>query len=143
MHRKVTAAALAVWGLIILGCMSISIGGKHFSAAPCENGTFAQCGETPILAGCEQDIYYPIPYASPPYLEIDGTFSECTIVEQHADHFRVKSTASHFSRNVKWTAKGVKAIPPLVPHVPPPAPQPIPPPPSSTLVPGADQGGPS
>jgi hypothetical protein len=95
----------------MLGCMSISCGGHHDS---CNGDVLSQEGKLSLRAGGETDVYYPQPYASPPNLSAEETFTNYEIVEQKADHFRIRNT-SPFDINVTWTARGVKhAAPPVV-----------------------------
>jgi len=120
--------------VIILGCMSIQIGGKSFHNGLTQDGLFLQEGETTVAAGAEQDVYYSVPFASPPNLELCGLLNDCVLVEQHADHFRVRNPG-HFSRDVDWKAKGVKAAPPSCmapPLAPVPAKETLPPPTPAT-----------
>jgi hypothetical protein len=121
-------AAAVVTLLIFLGCMSISIGEKTTEIV--NDGSFVQEGNVRLRAGAEQVIWYPIPYASPPNLQMDD--DDCVILEQREDHFRVGNTDHHFSSSTHWKARGVKATPPPVDPPPlaapglPPAPVPVP-----------------
>jgi hypothetical protein len=127
-----TLAAVA-FVLIVLGCMSFSIGGKTVVRPP-DGNPFEQSGAIELRPGAEQDVYYAIPYASTPNLEIDSTFDDVDLVEQHADHFRVRNTSNGLlSRTVEWKARGVKGLPlapiTVVPPQPAPAASSNPPPP--------------
>jgi hypothetical protein len=118
-----TMAAVACV-VIVLGCMSFSIGGKTVIRTP-DGNPFEQAGAIEIRPGAEQDVFYAIPYASTPNLEIDSTFDDVELVEQHADHFRVRNTSNGLlSRTVEWKARGVKGLPlaPITVVPPPPAP---------------------
>jgi hypothetical protein len=86
---------------------------------------FTQEGGATLPARCEQDVYYPVAFASPPNLEIedDGLFQRCEIIEQRADRFRVWNP-TFLSRSLSWTARGVQCAPAVPP-----------PPPSDPLVP--------
>jgi hypothetical protein len=136
--RAVAAMAAVALILIILGCMSFSIGGKTMILGP-EGNPFEQSGAIELRPGAEQDVYYAIPYASTPNLEIDSMFDDVELVEQHADHFRVRNTSNGLlSRTVEWKARGVKVPPPgpitvtplsptpVAPSNPPPPPAPVP-----------------
>lgn len=126
--RRAAALALVAWIAIILGCMSISIGGRHVTTGSHEDGAFVQEGKVQVAAGHAQIVYYPVPYNCPPNLEIDSCLHQCAVLEQRPDHFRVINNGA-FNRTVGWTARGVKG--PLVgpPPPPPELPAPILPPP--------------
>ena len=109
--------------LIILGCMSIQIGGKNFHEGAAEDGSFQQCGEVRLAAGEMRVVYYPIPYAQPPNLEIDNLCNTCELLVQNADHFQIRNPALT-SRTVDWRARGVKACPPAATPPAPAAPAP-------------------
>jgi hypothetical protein len=98
--------------LIILGCMSISFGGRHYAST---DGTIVQEGEVRLSPGAEQVIYYPAPYASIPNLELTSEADYMQIVEQHEDRFRVRNTDRHFRRKAQWKARGVRTHPLPVP----------------------------
>jgi hypothetical protein len=118
--------AVIAWTVIILGCMSISIGGRHVTTGHHEDGAFVQEGKVQLGPGCEQDVFYPIPYACPPNLQIDRGCHHCVLVLQKEDRFRICNPGV-FARTVEWTARGVRAMPPP-PVVPVPATPALPPP---------------
>jgi hypothetical protein len=122
--RRAAALAAAVWVAIILGCMSISIGGRQITTGTHQDGAFVQEGKVHVGPGCEQVVYYPIPYCSAPNLEIDSCLHQCVVLEQREDHFRLVNNGV-LPRTVDWTARGVRAAP----VGPPPAPPPTLPPP--------------
>jgi hypothetical protein len=132
--RLAALAAGVLLCLVVLGCMSISFGGKNI-CCPDPPEPFEQKGEV-CLSGQGDDVYYPIAYASPPNLTVNSSLGSATVVEQKPDHFRVCGTGK-----VKWVARGVRVGPTVVipgpPTPPPPAllpgppltPAPTPPPP--------------
>ncbi|HTU18773.1 MAG TPA: hypothetical protein VMG10_11990 [Gemmataceae bacterium] len=107
----------------------MSIGCKN---AP--DGTTCQEGKVKLRPGQEFEVFYPIPYASPPNLEISGDTESCEIIEQKADHFHIRYKGTLFA-NPCWKARGVKCLPPpgAAPTVvvTPPASPPPPPPPAT------------
>jgi hypothetical protein len=127
-RRKAGVAAGVVLVLIFLGCMSIAIGNRTPEGTVLEDGTLVQNGEATVPPGCEQDVYYPIPYARPPHLDVSSSFDECVLVEQREDHFRVKNVDHTFSHSVTWKARGMRCLPsPCAPASEPPlAPPPTP-----------------
>jgi hypothetical protein len=114
LFSKTAAAAVACLGaVIVLGCMNISLGGKHdevckpvFEECP----PFEQVGKIPIRAGNDQVIYYAVAYTSPPNLEVEDPFGLCEVLEQKENCFKV-----HFHANVTsspqylaWKARGAR-----------------------------------
>jgi len=97
---------------IVLGCMSLSIGERHEVVAS-EDGISSQSGEVKVPGGQELDVYYPVPFASPPNLTVTSTWDDAVMVDQQADHFRVKNPGA-FSERMRWEARGLKARPPAV-----------------------------
>ncbi len=54
-------------------------------------------------------MYYPIAYTSPPNLKLVGSHQgSVQIVEQKADHFRLKKTSTFTSVNVEWESDGFR-----------------------------------
>jgi hypothetical protein len=116
--RKAGVAAGALILVIILGCMSIAIGNRsteESSITP--EGTLVQTGEAMVQDHDTETVYYPVPYISPPNLEISSSFDDCVVVEQAGDHFRVKNPSA-FCRKVTWKARGlrVSVTPPPPPN---------------------------
>jgi hypothetical protein len=111
--RILTACALILLTGIIVGCMSISFGGRSSEAR--DDGLLEQEGEVEVKEGMTQTVYYPVPYASPPNLVIDNFFGNVEIEEQAWDHFRVRGVKVGLA--VEWKAKGLRgppAPPPIV-----------------------------
>jgi hypothetical protein len=109
---------------IFMGCMSLSIGNRTIEAPPCEEGVLCQQGEVHLPGNTSQFIHYPLPYPRKPNIEIDSTFDDCQIVEEHEDGFLLRNP-NCLSRTVKWKARGVKCdSPPAIPNEP--SPQPVP-----------------
>jgi hypothetical protein len=112
------AAALGTVAFIgiVVGCMSFSIGGKTVIKSD-EANAFEQEGAVELRPLEVRDIYYPIPYAAPPNLEITCTFhnNDIDLVDQHAEFFRIRNTSTQWSRDVDWKSRGVKTLPPPPP----------------------------
>jgi hypothetical protein len=141
LSRPVGALAAAVLVLIILGCMSLSFGGLSIGCRSEPDGTLCQEGDVKLLAGQDQEIFYPIPYVSPPNLELSGDVDHCEIIEQKPDHFRIRNPKGATSCP-HWRARGLRASvpPPAVFVTAPPAassgpPTEVPPPTSTPLPP--------
>jgi hypothetical protein len=79
------------------------------------DGLCKQAGTFELKGGEEVDVFYPIPYGSPPNVTLNCVFHsyEFVLVGQFPDHFRVKNTG-HFAGEVTWEAKGVRQAPPVV-----------------------------
>jgi hypothetical protein len=101
------AAALGL--LILLGCLSIG-GTSESHSSPETDHAFCQEGDLRLSVNEERDVYYPEPYVSPPYLELNGTGAiskEFELLSQQPTHFRVRNLSS-FTTTVRWKAKGVR-----------------------------------
>jgi hypothetical protein len=130
--RKVSLRRLAggACGLgfigMILGCMSFTFGGRQELVGQFDDPScFRQGGRLTIQAGHEIDVYYAIPYQSPPNLVLDDEsagprLKSCEIREQFPDHFRVRNPGI-FPVEVAWTARGMRSMPAPPPTVPAPA----------------------
>jgi len=58
------------------------------------------------------EIYYPISYNSPPNLTILATpKGSVLIVEQKADHFKIKKNTGLITVDVQWQAQGARPAP--------------------------------
>lgn len=135
LSRPVGALAGVVIVLIILGCMSLSFGGLSIGCKTEPDGTVCQEGKVSLHQGQEFDVYYPVPYASPPNLEISGDSDNCEILEQKADHFRIRCKGAADAAP-HWQARGLKppaAAPTVI--VTPPAPPAVPPPTEGAPIP--------
>jgi hypothetical protein len=122
--RPAAVLATVVLLVILLGCMSISIG--KFSGTTdgttTSDGVYCQEGEVSVPANSVRDIYFPAPYAHTPNLEISDTFHHSELLDQKADSFRVRNTAG-YAITVSWKARGTRASV-AAPVLEPPAPVP-------------------
>jgi hypothetical protein len=128
--RVLGSLSMAALTLIILGCMSLSFGGRNYTTNFVDDeGVLCQEGCVTFRACEERTVYYPIPYASPPNLDLKprGSFTDVTLLDQKADHFRI-AWGGQFppvgAQEVKWKAKGVRlcapCAAPATPGSPPP-----------------------
>ncbi len=130
-YRSAAALAGGLMVLVFLGCMSISIGGPS-DVRPGDAECFVQEGKVHLLPNGSELVYYPIPFAHTPNLELCGGFfeNEWNLVEQQEDHFRIASTSKSATGTwVSWKARGLKATqaaPAVPPPVPPPSPETLP-----------------
>jgi hypothetical protein len=130
LSRLVGAVSGAFLALVLLGCMNFAIGNREIAS---HDGLLAQEGEIHLGPKEEQDVYYPIPYANIPNLELTDDFSTCCkIIDQKEDHFRIHNTCLS-DIEPHWHTRGVRAglLPtppqPLVRSSPPDLPsQPVP-----------------
>ncbi|HEV8062832.1 MAG TPA: hypothetical protein VGP68_23335 [Gemmataceae bacterium] len=102
--------------LLATGCLCLSFGGSDH---PESDGVLTQSGEVTCGPGRPVVVYYPIPYASPPNLEIRDCFKKCSVLEQKADCFTIAEDSPAVLR-IDWTARGVRA--PTTTPIAPPAP---------------------
>lgn len=102
---------VVVCSLLSMGCLSLSFGNwtSHTNEDP---SVLSQTGNARVAKGQIADIYYPVPYVSAPNVELDDMFHNYEIVEQKADHFRVRNKSGTF--DVKWTARGVRTGQPAI-----------------------------
>lgn len=91
-----------------MGCVNLQFGGK--SNCTEDPSVVPQTSSITIPKGQELTIYYPKAYVSPPNLELDNSSAACKIVEQKADHFRVRNDGAT-PLTVNWTARGMPAQP--------------------------------
>jgi hypothetical protein len=136
--RKLAAFATLLLVAITLGCMSLSFGertvtyapgdGPPPSAVPSDGVLYAQEGTAKVKANGTSTIYYPLPYASSPNLEVREDESTVKwdehfeIVEQRPDRFTVRNTDWAWAHSLHWVAKGARPAPPAGTAPPPPEP---------------------
>ncbi len=99
--------------LLATGCICLSFGGwgqgfsehtdgEHHDAG----GAVTQKGALTFGNGEPVTVYYPVPFASPPNLEIRDQPNKCKIIDQRADCFRIVQDGPGVPP-VHWTARGV------------------------------------
>jgi hypothetical protein len=103
--RLVGGVAGAFGAFILLGCMNFAVG-NHCSEAP--EGILEQKGEVHLRPMDEQDVYYPVAYASIPNVELSANYHLVVIEEQKEDHFRIRNTSTSIV-STGWHARGVRA----------------------------------
>jgi hypothetical protein len=110
----IAASVAMVFGaLTVLGCMNFgSIPPAVEVKVTDDPGVLAQDGKLPARPGKEQVVYYPVPYASPPNLQIADPANVCDIVDQRENcfvvHFHPKAKPQD---EVTWTARGSRKTP--------------------------------
>ena len=107
--RAACAVAACLTVLIILGCMTNNYCSMPEGVSEAD-GILTQTGEASLPGSSEQFIYYPVPYSSPPNLELEGTLNYFKLLEQKADGFRIRNEYS-LTHSVTWKARGQR-IPP-------------------------------
>jgi hypothetical protein len=117
-RKRLRWKLLFVLGVICLpllstGCICLSFGGwGHDSGEQCESkhhdsdGAVTQKGSLTFGNGEPVTVYYPVPFASPPNLEIRDQFNKCRIIDQRADCFRIVQDGPSVP-SVHWTARGI------------------------------------
>jgi len=91
--------------VIILGCMNIQLGGRTVLQE--DSLTLTQQGSIAASSGQEVDVFYPVPYASPPNLVLEDFTHNYTVVDQKPDRFRLRNNGP-FTPTCEWTAHGVR-----------------------------------
>ena len=110
--------ALICLPLLATGCICLSFGGCEHSEA---DGVLTQTGKVTCKYESQVTVYYPVPYASPPNLEIHDLARNFSLLEQRADCFRIVQVSPGLP-NVEWTARGMRAPAAIPPSTPEPAP---------------------
>jgi hypothetical protein len=109
--------------VIALGCMSFSIERPEHVTYVGRDAVLEQKGDVTVHSGEIVDVYYPIPYGSPPNLTIDDSFHHYEVIDQKPGFFRLRNKGGGWP-SVKWVARGIRAPvqspPALVPEETPP-----------------------
>lgn len=101
---------LAFIAVVTLGCMSWSPGRRtgQGQLAECQtddNGLYAQNGEINLGPSDELAVYYPVPYASPPFMGWTSDFEKCVLVDLRPDRFVIRNL-SLGTNTLHWQAYG-------------------------------------
>jgi hypothetical protein len=106
--------ALICLPLLATGCICLSFGGCERAEA---DGVLTQTGKVTCKCESQVTVYYPVPYASPPNLEIHDQAKNFSLLEQRADCFRIVQVSPGLP-NVDWTARGMRAPAVIAPPTP-------------------------
>src|SRR3954454_7816269 len=89
--RKLTAVASLLLVAIVLGCMNLSLGEKTvtYVPPPSDGVPYAQDGKVSVPANGTKTVYYPVPYASIPNLELPDDFNG------GSDHLEITDQKPH------------------------------------------------
>jgi hypothetical protein len=106
------AAVVAATVSVAMQYLPLGGGSDNFGGSGVA-GTLVQKGS--LTAGTNQapqEVYYPVPYESPPNLRVDadgGLAGSINVLEQKPDHFKISNT-DVFGRvaTVRWTAEGMR-----------------------------------
>ena len=103
---------LALFLMAVSFVVGFGAGALSFNVWKKPVATYDQVGQVTIVAGQEGVVNFPIPYSSPPNVELDtGGFNKTAITECTATGFKWKNTGLDDSWNngkVRWTARGLK-----------------------------------
>jgi hypothetical protein len=103
--------------VITAGCMSSSR--AVVSDAPATAAVSVDSGKLVVSPHAFQDVYYHVPFAAAPKLEVPDHWGKCQVVMQTETRFRVLNhTGSDLE--VEWKAMGTKATPAPLPVLGPP-----------------------
>jgi hypothetical protein len=108
LSRIVAVASAVVLVALVLGCMNICV---DRAITVGEDGISKQSGTIAVASGQELDVYYEIPYGTPPNLTLSSLNGKCVVIAQMPDHFRVRNTGI-FTINADWEARGLRVPPP-------------------------------
>ena len=72
------------------------------------DGRLKQDGKVTVGGHGEREVFYAVPFAGPPNLELHG-FDENAVIfkEQKADHFTLQNKGP-FQQEVRWKADGIR-----------------------------------
>jgi hypothetical protein len=101
---QATASVLFVFIVVCLSGCGLLESEQHESTDT--DRVTRQSGSLRVPEGKELDVYYPIPYALRPNVQISSVFNHSLVIEQQPDHFRVKNP-SPFAEDINWEARGV------------------------------------
>jgi hypothetical protein len=112
----ILVAAVVAGVVAAVAALLVTIGLSRFLASPktqvvageaSRPGTLHQEGAA-VLRTEPVEVYYPVPYETPPNLVLEGPNSpNCVITEQKQDHFKAKTTINFGGVNVSWKAQGM------------------------------------
>jgi hypothetical protein len=109
-HYVLTVVLAAVVAAFVAAGVSIGVN-VLFRGTGAPGGLLIQQGKLRLKAGQQQEVYYPIPFAGPPHLELEGSVEDwrkVVLKEQKADHFTVECPGLHPSDEVRWKAEGIR-----------------------------------
>jgi hypothetical protein len=88
---------------------AISVGVQSWVA---KGDRLIQQGKVMVAIGGEHEVFYPVPFASPPNVQLEGNgvnWNAIKLTEQKPDHFKIKSTADFgLAQEIRWRAEGVR-----------------------------------
>ena len=85
---------------------------QAFMGSTSRHRTFAQQGKVKVSTDETVQVFYPVPYGAPPNLAVTGFNRDwVVIVEQKADHFKVRRTGRTLIAELEWKAEGIPADP--------------------------------
>ncbi len=104
-ERAITIIAAAIVAALV--AVVLVFGLQSFQANVPRQETLPQQGEMTVPAGETVDVFFPIPYVSPPNVTLSGSFADDVVIsDQKADSFKLKNRSKSFSRSVHWRAEG-------------------------------------
>ena len=105
--------SVVLTALLVIGVLYLS---GVFTVVVQDMEPFVQTGSVRTATGQEGDVKFPVPYASPPNVELSGSsWNNTIIVETTNLGFRWKNAADPKDRqwndgSMTWTAKGIRAM---------------------------------
>lgn len=120
--RLAGVVAVVLLGTMVVGCMSglIIDSIKPVSTGPVgvttdASGVVMQEGNITVGKGCEQEVFFPVPYAAIPNLEVSEpscVTSHFHLKAQEKTSFLIENKDEFFSRTFHWKARGVRELQP-------------------------------
>ena len=106
--QVVTILVAAVVAVVVAVTISASINLLWMASSGGRDDRLRQEGKTKVGPDGEREVFYAVPYAGPPNLEIESAnLNFIKLKEQKADHFTIQSVVPS---EVRWRAEGIRAV---------------------------------
>ncbi len=108
-HYLLTALLAAVVAAFVAVVISVGVNVLFWGSAGA-GGRLNQDGRVKVGAGI-QEVFYPIPFAGPPNLVLEGGFNQhqLELKEQKADHFTIINNVQFpYVGELRWKAEGIR-----------------------------------
>ncbi len=119
LSRWASLCSSLLLGSIILGCTTgTGYEQRIYITERAVDGTIVQEGSITLKPHEQLEIFYPVPFAQTPKLELDQSSDRVELIAQKDDRFGVRNTDLKESRKITWRAQGLRLPPsPAVPIV--------------------------
>jgi hypothetical protein len=103
----ITLIASAIVAALVAGVLTLGL--QAFLGNVARTQTLTQQGTVTVTHDQKDgvDVYYAVPYVSPPNLTLGNGTGLVVIVEQKPDHFKLRAADTTIRSDVSWKAEGV------------------------------------